>query len=83
MRRLTACTTLALACMVMVGLVQAPSTPASPPTDQRSSPLQLAQNQVSNVCHTPYKSCILGSYAPVGTACWCSSPSGPIRGQVR
>ncbi|HZR59073.1 MAG TPA: hypothetical protein VFA74_19555 [Terriglobales bacterium] len=38
--------------------------------------------QVSNRCLTPYFWCFLPGYAPVGTACWCASPNGPVAGYV-
>lgn len=43
----------------------------------------LAQAPVSNRCFTPYFSCLLPGYAPLGTACWCATPNGPVAGVVR
>lgn len=43
--------------------------------------IELAQ-QMSNRCLTPYFWCVLPVYAPVGTACWCASPNGPVAGRV-
>jgi|KBSMisStandDraft_5_1062788.scaffolds.fasta_scaffold419487_2 hypothetical protein len=44
--------------------------------------LRLAQ-YMSNICATPYGSCYMGGFGPIGSQCWCPSPNGPIRGVVR
>jgi hypothetical protein len=45
--------------------------------------IELAQ-QFSNRCVvSPAFSCSLPRSAPVGTRCWCSTPSGPAGGVVR
>jgi len=46
------------------------------------SPKQLAQ-YLSNACYTPVGWCFLPHYAPVGSACWCATPYGPVGGIVR
>ena len=42
----------------------------------------FAQN-MSNRCVTPVVYCYLAQYAPVGTACWCATPNGPVGGTIR
>ena len=44
---------------------------------------QLAQAQGSNRCVTPVVICVLPVLAPVGSACWCATPYGPVGGVVR
>lgn len=51
--------------------------------DDVKDDLLIAQVPMSNVCYTQYFYCILPRYVPVGTACWCASPNGPIGGVVR
>jgi hypothetical protein len=43
--------------------------------------IELAQ-QASNQCLTPYFWCWLPGYAPIGSACWCATPQGPVAGRV-
>jgi hypothetical protein len=38
--------------------------------------------RMSNRCQTPQFWCWLPAYAPVGTSCYCGTPSGPVRGFV-
>jgi hypothetical protein len=38
---------------------------------------------MSNRCFTPYFWCYMPGYGPVGAACWCPSPNGPVGGIVR
>jgi hypothetical protein len=45
------------------------------------SPLP-AQQSLSNFCVTPSGSCVLPEYGPVGTPCWCNTPSGPVAGRL-
>jgi hypothetical protein len=44
--------------------------------------IELAQ-YYSNRCFTPYFWCLLPGPVPVGAACWCATPNGPIGGVVR
>ena len=58
-------------------------TPAANPLRET---FEIAQQQgvpLSNRCFTPYFWCYLPGYAPVGSACWCASPNGPVGGVVR
>jgi hypothetical protein len=54
---------------------------------QINSPLrahiQLAQVQYDNKCFTPTFWCYLPQAYPVGTRCWCATPSGAVQGVVR
>jgi hypothetical protein len=43
----------------------------------------FAQAPPSNRCVTPTFYCYLQQYVPVGTACWCATPYGPVAGVVR
>jgi hypothetical protein len=43
---------------------------------------QLAQSQLGVRCLTPRGACFLGGPAPMGSACFCPSPQGPIQGRV-
>ena len=45
--------------------------------------IQLAQQPYSNRCVTPYFTCVLPQPVPVGAACWCATPYGPVAGVVR
>jgi len=40
-------------------------------------------NQFSNTCFTPITYCYLPRPAPIGSPCWCATPSGPSGGYVR
>lgn len=44
--------------------------------------LEVAQ-AYSNRCFTAYLWCLLPGQFPVGSACWCASPNGPVPGVVR
>jgi len=63
------------------------STPMLPPSVLHNlvdvtNPL-VAQTAVSNRCVTPHLSCLLAESVPVGTACWCATPNGPVTGTVK
>jgi hypothetical protein len=44
---------------------------------------EIAQVPLSNRCFTPYFWCFMAGYLPIGSACWCPSPNGPVGGVVR
>jgi len=44
--------------------------------------IEIAQ-RYSNQCVTPRLSCVLPRSAPVGTACWCATPNGPVNGTIK
>ena len=48
-----------------------------------SKPSAAAGKGVSNRCQTIITTCFIGQSAPVGAACWCASPNGPVAGRVQ
>jgi hypothetical protein len=82
-----------IASLILLSTFVAPdSLPISPRREHTSMrKLSLSTNiaenaefaqQASNRCLTPYFWCYLPGYAPVGAACWCASPNGPVAGRV-
>ncbi len=55
----------------------------APPQQYQYSVPQSQQVPYSNMCVTPYGSCAIYGAGPVGYACWCPSPYGPINGAIR
>lgn len=43
--------------------------------------VQWPQQPMSR-CLTPSGACWIPGYAPIGTACWCASPYGPVPGRI-
>ncbi len=58
-----------------------PPPSLSTPRAQGEAPVLLAQ--VSSVCVTYYGSCTLLYPLPIGSACFCPTPYGPVQGQVQ
>lgn len=51
--------------------------------DRNVAPRRLIMSQrTSNQCVTPVGTCILPQSGPVGTPCWCNTPTGPVRGTL-
>jgi hypothetical protein len=43
---------------------------------------QVPPHYPGTVCFTPYLWCQLPGAVPVGTRCYCNTPSGPVFGQA-
>jgi hypothetical protein len=48
-----------------------------------TSPANIGAAQpLGSKCHTPYFVCVLSGQHPVGSACYCAGPQGPVPGTV-
>jgi hypothetical protein len=70
--------------MLTCGLVRSDTLPhAKRSAQQVGAKRQVTkQGAVTNQCQATYLSCTLPGYAPIGTPCWCATPTGPVVGVV-
>jgi hypothetical protein len=57
----------------------------SPPADRAPKGVKrhvLKRDAVTNLCQATYLSCTVPGYYPVGTPCWCTTPTGPVVGHT-
>jgi len=78
MRKATMMSVVLLVCGYVVPIYDTPATGQG-----FEGRIPVTQAQTSNRCYTPTFYCFLPQAIPVGYACWCATPYGPVAGVAR